>query len=166
MTEKKLVQSSDVADVLGLAQADLTERVAEAMQSVSRAYVGAVVDALAQKGYVGLTPASVSLLAYLTPEGCQTVDLAHRTRRSKQATGKIVSELERHDYAERLPDPNDGRAQLVRPTAKGLEALALGTTIKQDLAMRSSSVIGSETMERLHRDLARLEDVFRAKPHS
>lgn len=150
-------------DALGLAQADLTERVAEAMQAVSKAYVLAVIAELKKQGFDGLTPASVSVLARLPPNGVQTVTLALATRRSKQATGKIVADLEKHGYAERLPDPDDGRAQLVRATAKGVEALSYGAGIKQHLAERTTTVIGPETMERLYADLAKLEAAFRAQ---
>lgn len=148
-------------DALGLAHADLTERVAEAMQSASKAYVLAVIAELRKQGFDGLTPGSVAVLARLPPDGVQTVTLALATRRSKQATGKTVADLEKHGYAERLPDPDDGRAQLVRATAKGVEALSFGAGIKQTLAERTNTVIGSEAMEQLYADLAKLEAAFR-----
>lgn len=149
-------------DALGMAHADLTERVAEAMQSASKAYVLAVIAELKKQGFDGLTPASVAVLARLPPDGVQTVTLALATRRSKQATGKIVADLEKNGYAERIPDPDDGRAQLVRSTAKGVEALSFGASVKQNLAERTNTVISSEAMERLYADLAKLEAAFRA----
>ncbi len=163
MNEKKNAQPSMSTDALGLAQADLTEQLAETMRRASRAYVVAVVEALGQKGYAGLTPASVSLLARLPPQGSQTIDLARQTRRTKQAAGKIVADLVKQGYAERLPDPKDGRAQLVRPTEKGLEALTIGADVKLGLAERATIVLGVDTLERLHKDLASLEKALRAE---
>ena len=162
LTEQTSTEGKDAhEDALGLAHADLTERVADAMQSVSRAYVAALVDALGKEGLTGLTPATVSLLARITAAGSQTVDLARQTRRTKQATGKLVAELEFQEFVERVPDPKDGRAQLVRLTTKGQEALTVGATVKANLAQRAMTILGAETMERLYEDLARLEDVLR-----
>lgn len=163
MTDRNSPASTPNDDVLGLAQADLLERVAEVMRSVSRAYVAAIVDDLGRKGFTKLTPASVSLLARLTLSGSQTVDLARQTRRTKQATGKLVAELENQGYAERVPDPNDGRAQLVRTTDKGREALAAGIDVRKTLAERAMTVFGPEALERLCGDLTLLEDIFKEK---
>lgn len=150
-------------DALGLAQADLTERVAAAMQAVSRAYVSALVQALSEQGFDGLTPASVTLLAQLPENGAQTAVLARETRRTKQATGKVVAELEARGYAERVPDLSDGRAQLVRATDKGCAALAAGAGVKSALAERTASVMGEAHLQRLYADLARLEEAFQAE---
>lgn len=148
------------SDALGLAQADLTEQVAEAMRGVSRAYVAALVAALENRGFVGLTPASVTLLARLPSQGAQTAVMARETRRTKQATGKVVAELEAKGYVERVQDPSDGRAQLVRPTAAGRAALDAGAGVKSRLAAKAASVLGAGDLQRLHTDLARLENVF------
>lgn len=150
-------------DALGLAQADLTERVSDAMRAVSRAYVAALVQALQKKGYDGLTPASISLLARLPDEGIQTVVLAHQTGRSKQATGKIVTELEVNGYVERVPDPTDRRGRLVRPTEQGRAALSNGVNIKESLSEQAVKALGPDALERLYSDLACLEAVFTSK---
>jgi len=36
-----------------------------------------------------------------------------------QSMGELIDTLERRDYVERRPDPDDGRARLVCLTAKG-----------------------------------------------
>ncbi|WP_208348900.1 MarR family winged helix-turn-helix transcriptional regulator [Pseudaestuariivita rosea] len=148
-------------DVLGLAQADLTERVAEAMRAVSRAYVASVVSALAEHGFVGLTPATITLLAQLPEHGAQTVTLARANRRTKQATGKLVAELEANGYVKRVPDPGDGRAMLVRPTKKGANALRIGADAKIALAERTLSVLGQDELTRLYANLDQLERMFK-----
>lgn len=147
-------------DALGLAQADLTERVAVAMQSASRAYVAALLQALEAQGFDGLTPASVALLAWLPEEGAQTADLGRRTRRTKQATGRLVAELEARGYAERAADPDDRRASLVRPTARARAALAVGARVKGDLGAKAAAALGPEALARLYHDLERLEAVL------
>ncbi|MEM9542127.1 MAG: MarR family winged helix-turn-helix transcriptional regulator [Cyanobacteria bacterium P01_E01_bin.42] len=163
MDDTKCSVSKENQDALGLAQADLLERVSEVMKNVSRAYVKAIIASLSEEGFDELTPASVSLLARLTPDGSQTVDLARQVRRTKQATGKLVQALENQGYAERAPDPNDSRAQLVRPTDKGKKALAAGVGIRKKLAEDAMTVFGSEALEKLHDDLTLLEDIFKDK---
>ena len=60
----------------------------------------------------------------LDPEGTRLTALADRARISHQAMGEMVDELTRHGYLERVPDPTDGRARLVRLTAPGRAELA------------------------------------------
>src|SRR3979490_1374016 len=56
---------------------------------------------------------------WLGPEGDRISDLAARCGVSKQAMGETITWLEQHGYVERLPDPSDGRATLVRRTELG-----------------------------------------------
>src|SRR5690349_14644863 len=57
--------------------------------------------------------------AFLRREGDRIVELAKRAQMTKQAVGYLISYLERHGYVERVPDPTDGRAQIVRRTERG-----------------------------------------------
>ena len=43
---------------------------------------------------------------------------------TKQSMAQLVAHLERHGYVERIPDPADGRAKLVRATERGREVFA------------------------------------------
>jgi DNA-binding MarR family transcriptional regulator len=49
-------------------------------------------------------------------------DLAARVVLSRTRVSRLVSELERVGYIERVPDPDDGRATLARLTAEGRTA--------------------------------------------
>ena len=44
-------------------------------------------------------------------------ELARRAQITKQSMSELVAHLERHGYVERVPDPDDRRAKLVRATA-------------------------------------------------
>ena len=60
-----------------------------------------------------------AVFRWLGPEGDRISDLAARCGVSKQAMGETIDWLEQHGYVERLPDPSDGRATLVRRTELG-----------------------------------------------
>ena len=48
--------------------------------------------------------------------GSRLTDLADRSGLTKQAVGEAVAELERKGYVERVPDPLDGRAKIIKLT--------------------------------------------------
>jgi DNA-binding MarR family transcriptional regulator len=78
-----------------------------------RAYQAAVAA-----GGTDVTPSQARLLARVGADGTRLVDLAAQARVTKQTAGHLVDQLEKAGYVERVPDPSDGRARLVRLTAK------------------------------------------------
>jgi DNA-binding MarR family transcriptional regulator len=55
----------------------------------------------------------------LDPGGTRLTVIAHRAGLTHQAVGEVVAQLERRGLIERVPDPADGRARLVRLTPDG-----------------------------------------------
>jgi len=51
-------------------------------------------------------------------------DLASRLGMTAQGASKIINEMESRGYVERSPDPEDGRAKLLRLAVRGRAALA------------------------------------------
>ncbi len=62
----------------------------------------------------------------IDPDGSRLTDLAERAHMTKQSVGEVASDLEQRGYIERVPDPGDGRAKIIRLTERGREAQALG----------------------------------------
>jgi DNA-binding MarR family transcriptional regulator len=58
--------------------------------------------------------------------GSRLTDVAERARLTKQAVGEAVAELEQLGYLERVPDPGDGRAKIIRFTERGRQAAVTG----------------------------------------
>jgi len=72
-----------------------------------------------------LTLVSYTLLAHLEDSGgCLAKDLAAHYGLDKSTVSRQVQTLERLGFLERVPDPEDHRAQLLRLTPAGAEILA------------------------------------------
>jgi DNA-binding MarR family transcriptional regulator len=74
---------------------------------------------LRERGYPDVRLAHSALFAQIDPEGTRSSELAERAGITKQGMGQLVADLEKKGYVERVEDPADGRAKLVRLTNKG-----------------------------------------------
>jgi DNA-binding MarR family transcriptional regulator len=81
---------------------------------------------LREAGYAELRPAHACVFGTIRPEGNRLTELAERADMTKQAVGEVVSELEAIGYVERVPDPSDGRAKIIKLTERGLAAWETG----------------------------------------
>ena len=70
-------------------------------------------------GFDDLNPAHVGLWRYPGVEGLRPSQLADRVEITKQSVNDLLRHLEEHGYLERMPDPADGRARVIRLTSKG-----------------------------------------------
>jgi DNA-binding MarR family transcriptional regulator len=71
------------------------------------------------RGWPEIRPSHGCVFGGMGPEGARLTDLAERARLTKQSVGEIVTNLEELGYVERVPDPDDKRAKLVRLTPRG-----------------------------------------------
>jgi DNA-binding MarR family transcriptional regulator len=85
-------------------------------------------------------------------------ELARRAQITKQSMAELVAHLERHGYVERVPDPKDRRARLVKATAKGREVYAIARVVIADLERDWTARLGEPKMRRLRALLEELND--------
>jgi DNA-binding MarR family transcriptional regulator len=78
---------------------------------------------LHQRGFDDLDAAHLDVFQYPGPQGARPTELAARLRISKQALNYLLRELERLDYLERRPDPDDLRSKRVALTERGTSAV-------------------------------------------
>ena len=97
---------------------------ARAVKQARGALIEAVRSALQDGEGPVLRAAHTQVFESLDPEGTRLTTLAERAQMSHQAMGEMVDELVRRGYLERLPDPADRRARLIRPSARGRAMLA------------------------------------------
>ena len=69
----------------------------------------------------------------IEPDGSRLTELAERAKMTKQSVGEVATELEQRGYLERVPDPRDGRAKIIRLTERGRVAQALGREIIDEI---------------------------------
>jgi DNA-binding MarR family transcriptional regulator len=80
-------------------------------------------------GYGDIRPAHGYLFGYVGPSGARLTDVAEQAGITKQAMGELATDMERLGYLERVPDPTDRRAKLLRLTERGHAAQAAGFAI-------------------------------------
>lgn len=128
----------------------------------SRAFLDALRQELAARGYDDLSASHVNVMPMLDADGTTAQVLAGRIGISKQAAGRIVGELDRAGYVRREPDVGDGRARLVFFTDKGRSLLDEGERAKIAIEERWLAGMDAEAGASLKRLL--LAIVERAAP--
>src|SRR5215212_831181 len=82
-----------------------------------------MLERLHEHGFHDLDAAHLNVFQYPGPKGARPSELAARLRISKQALNYLLRELERLDYLERRPDPDDQRSKRVALTVRGNAAI-------------------------------------------
>ena len=85
----------------------------------------------------------------IDPDGSRLTDLAERAHMTKQSVGEVASELEHRGYLERVPDPSDGRAKIIRLTERGRTAQALGREIIDEIEREWAARFGADRVAAL-----------------
>ena len=105
-------------------------------------------------------PAHTSLFPHIDLAGTRPSVLAQKLGVSKQAIGQTVDELVAMGMVERVPDPADARAQLIRFSALGRKGLLDGLAVLADLEQQLAADVGPAEVDQMHRTLARLLQVL------
>lgn len=116
-------------------------------------------ERFAERGHPEVRAPHGNVLQFLDDEGTRVSTLAQRAQITKQSMAELVAHLERHGYVERIPDPSDRRAKLVRATPRGGEVYALAREFVAELDASWTERLGPEKMRRLRLLLEELNDV-------
>jgi DNA-binding MarR family transcriptional regulator len=81
-----------------------------------------MLERLHDHGFTDLDFAHLNVFQYPGPQGARPSDLAGRLGITKQALNYLLGELERLDYLQRQPDPDDLRSKRVALTRRGVSA--------------------------------------------
>jgi DNA-binding MarR family transcriptional regulator len=118
-----------------------------------------ILDFLAGEGFDDLTLAQGRVAARVSEDGLRLTDLAEQAQITKQACGALVDQLEKTGYVERVPDPTDARARLVRLAARGREAQSRARLMEQQIDEEWERRLGRRRMAGLRRALADLREI-------
>lgn len=121
-------------------------------------------DAVVAAGFTDITLAQARVAARIAPGGSRVSDLADQARITKQSAAFLVEQLEAAGYVERVPDPTDGRARLVRLTPHARPLIHAADTEVEDVLVEWADHIGQDRLEQLHqalRDLREITDPWR-----
>lgn len=117
---------------------------------------------LASRGHPEVRAPHGNVLQHLDADGTRVSELARRAQITKQSMAELVAHLERHGYVERVPDPADRRAKLVRPTARGEQVYAIAREVVDELEARLVRRVGTRRVRELRSVLAELNDELAA----
>lgn len=114
---------------------------------------------LADAGFDDFTLAQARLLARIDVDGSRLTQLAESAQVTKQTAGYLVDQLESLGYVERVPDPTDARARLIRPAARAHEAAAVAHRLEQEIVAAWTEHLGAERMAALEDAMASLREI-------
>ena len=121
-----------------------------------------VVAGLAAADFGDVRPAHFTVFQHIPPEGIWLTALADAALMTKQSMGYLVDDLAARGYVERVPDPTDRRAKVVRLTARGRAVEENVRTVIRQIEADWAARLGQEEYQHLTRLLraliARLEE--------
>jgi len=82
-----------------------------------------MLERLHEEGFADLDFAHLNVFQYPGPHGARPSELAARLGMTKQALNYLLGELERLQYLQRQPDPDDLRSKRVALTRRGTSAI-------------------------------------------
>ncbi|MGB3829442.1 MAG: MarR family transcriptional regulator [Ornithinimicrobium sp.] len=121
-------------------------------------------DAVVAAGITDITQAQARVVARISPDGSRVTDLAEQARITKQSAAFLVEQLEAAGYVERVPDPTDRRARLVRLTSRAQRVVQAADAEVQRVLDEWSDHVGKERLRQMHqtlRDLRQITDPWR-----
>ncbi|MDO8280425.1 MAG: MarR family transcriptional regulator [Burkholderiaceae bacterium] len=125
------------------------------LDNALRRFEDRVMELLREAGHVQTRRSHVNLTRHLDLEGTRITELARRAAMTNAAMTELIDQCESLALVERVPDPADGRARIVRFTPLGLAWLdAFGRAVER--AQREmAKEVGKPAMAMLLEDIAR-----------
>lgn len=133
----------DVATLMFIAYRQMNDRVIRAMR---------------EAGY-DVTVAQARIGQRIADGGSRLTELAEQAQVTKQTASLLVTALEREGLIERVPDPADGRASLIRFTPKGQAASQRAREEVMGVEQEWNDHLGPELAASLREALTKLRDI-------
>lgn len=120
------------------------------LAQVKRLAVQDMFSRMADEGFPDVREGHGCVFGFINVEqGSRLTDLADRSGLTKQAVGEAVAELEHKGYLERVPDPEDGRAKIIKLTERGVDAANTGRRLFREIEDEWAERYGEERVASL-----------------
>jgi DNA-binding MarR family transcriptional regulator len=116
-------------------------------------------DAIVAAGVGDLTLAQARIAARIAPGGTRVSDLAAQARVTKQSAAFLVEQLEAAGYVERVPDPDDRRARLVRLTPRADDVVRTADAEVVRVLAEWEEHVGADRLRDMHQTLLDLREI-------
>jgi DNA-binding MarR family transcriptional regulator len=116
-------------------------------------------DAVVAAGITDITLAQARIAARISPHGTRVTDLAEQARVAKQSAGFLVDQLEASGYVERVPDPTDRRARLVRLTARADKVVTTADAEVERVLTEWAAHVGADRLRQAYETLLDLREI-------
>jgi DNA-binding MarR family transcriptional regulator len=111
---------------------------------------------LRERGFKEITESNLTVLRVLSPDGDRITNLARTASVTKQSMGYLVDQLEVAGYVQRVTDPSDARAWIIRRTEKGWAYNRAAAEEVARLQQEWDRLLGPRKMKQLTNLLAEL----------
>jgi DNA-binding MarR family transcriptional regulator len=124
--------------------------IAALLNEVKATAVSKLFERLRQEGFENVREGYGCVFGFIdTEHGSRLTELAERAGLTKQAVGEAVAEMEQLGYVERVPDPGDRRAKIIKLTPSGLDACLTGRRIFAEIEREWAEEFGEELIAKL-----------------
>jgi DNA-binding MarR family transcriptional regulator len=124
------------------------------LNNAVRRFEARVLELMSARGHAETRIAHVGLTRNLDVEGTRLTELARRASMSKQAMGELVDQCVELGLVDRIPDPSDGRARIVKFTSAGLIWLDAFRDAVDVAEREMRAELGKASMETILKGLA------------
>ena len=132
--------------------------VATLMLIAYRAMDDHVIRSMQEAGFE-VTVAQARIAQRIAEHGSRLTDLAKQAQVTKQTASLLVTALEGEGLVERVPDPADGRARLIRFTQKGNAASTQARQVVMAVEQEWNDHLGPELAGCLREALTKLREI-------
>lgn len=139
---------------LGEIEARRSRNMRQLLLRASRIVNRHVVEGLQARGYSGLRSTHTTLLSNMDLAGSSVTEAAERAGITKQAMGRLATELEEAGYIRIESDPEDGRVRALRLTAQGSKLMLDSFDVMAELERRYAKMIGDKPLAAVLRGLS------------
>ncbi|HVU35009.1 MAG TPA: MarR family winged helix-turn-helix transcriptional regulator [Opitutaceae bacterium] len=97
---------------------------------------------------------------HIGPDGSRLTDLAAQAEMTKQSMAYLIGHLEAHGYLHQTNHPEDGRATLVKLTAKGRRFVETAAAASRELEAEVAAELGKARVAQLRELLVALDQAL------